>query len=59
MGIPDDETLTAVVALGKAAGAAAKPPRKPVGGVLKVFSNLGALPVTPPNGQIYGIISLQ
>ena len=36
MGIPDDETLTAVIALGKAAGAAAKPPRKPVGEVMKV-----------------------
>ena len=36
MSIPDDETLTAVVALGKAAGTAAKPPRKPVGEVVKV-----------------------
>ena len=36
MGIPGDETLTAVIALGKAAGAVAKPPRKPVGAVLKV-----------------------
>ena len=36
MGIPDDETLTAVIALGKATGAAAKPPRKPVGEVLKL-----------------------
>lgn len=37
MGIPDDETLTAVIALGKAAGAAAKPMRKPVGEVVKVL----------------------
>lgn len=36
MGIPDDETLTAVIALGKAAGDVAKPPRKPIGEVLKV-----------------------
>ena len=36
MGIPDDETLTAVIALGKAAGTAAKLPRKPVGEVLKI-----------------------
>ena len=36
MGIPDDETLTAVIALGKVAGAAAKPLRKPVGEVVKV-----------------------
>ena len=36
LGIPDDEVVTSVIALGKAAGAAAKPPRKPVGGVLKV-----------------------
>ena len=36
MGIPDDETLTAVIALGKAAGTAAKPPRKPLGEVVKV-----------------------
>ena len=36
MGIPGDETLTAVIALGKAAGAVAKPPRKPVREVLKV-----------------------
>ena len=36
MGIPDDETLTAVIALGKAAGAVAKLPRKPVGEVVKV-----------------------
>ena len=36
MGIPDDETLTAVIALGKAAGAVAKPSRKPVGEVMKV-----------------------
>ena len=37
MGIPDDETLTAVIALGKAAGTATKPPRKPVGEVVKVL----------------------
>ena len=37
MGIPDDEMLTAVIALGKAAGTAAKPPRKPVGEVVKVL----------------------
>ena len=37
MGIPDDETLTAVIALGKAAGTAAKPMRKPIGEVLKVL----------------------
>ena len=52
MGIPDDETLTAVIALGKAAEAAAKPHccshfatqsslrsadiRKPVGEVVKI-----------------------
>ena len=36
MGIPDDETLTTVIALGKAAEAAAKPMRKPVREVLKV-----------------------
>ena len=36
MGIPDDEALTAVIALGKAAGTAAKPPRKPLGEVVKV-----------------------
>ena len=36
MGIPADETLTAVIALGKAEVAAAKPPRKPVGEVVKV-----------------------
>ena len=36
MGIPDDETQTAVIALGKAAGTAAKPPRKPLGEVVKV-----------------------
>ena len=37
MGIPEDETLTAVIALGKAAGAVAKPPRKPAGEVLKTL----------------------
>ena len=36
MGIPDDEVVTSVIALGKAAGAAAKPPRKPLGEVVKV-----------------------
>ena len=36
MGIPDDEVVTAVIALGKAAGTAAKPPRKPLGEVVKV-----------------------
>lgn len=36
MGIPGDETLTAVIALGKAAEAAVKPMRKPVREVLKV-----------------------
>ena len=36
MGIPDDEVVTAVIALGKAAGAVAKPPRKAVGAVLKI-----------------------
>ena len=34
--IPDDETLTAVIAVGKSAQPAAKPPRKPVADVLKV-----------------------
>ena len=36
MGIPDDEMLTAVIAIGKAAVAMAKPPRKSVGEVVKV-----------------------
>ena len=36
MGIPEDEVVTSVIALGKAAQTAAKPPRKPVGEVLKV-----------------------
>ena len=36
MGIPEDEAVTSVIALGKAAQAAAKPPRKPIGEVLKV-----------------------
>lgn len=36
MGIPEDEVVTSVIALGKAAQAAAKPPRKPVGEVLKI-----------------------
>ena len=36
MDIPDDEVVMSVIALGKVAGAAAKPPRKPVGEVVKV-----------------------
>ena len=36
MGIPDDEALTAIIALGKAEGTAAKPLRKPVSEVVKV-----------------------
>ena len=36
MGIPGDETLTAVIALGKSTQSAAKPPRKPVSEVLGV-----------------------
>ena len=36
MGIPQDEVVTSVIALGKAAQSAAKPSRKPVGDVLKV-----------------------
>ena len=36
MGMPEDEVVTSVIALGKAAQSAAKPPRKPVGEVLKV-----------------------
>ena len=36
MDIADDEVVTAVIALGKAAGAVAKPPRKAVGAVLKI-----------------------
>ena len=35
--IPEDEVVTAVIALGKAAQSAAKPPRKSVGEVLKAF----------------------
>ena len=35
LGIPGDETLTAVIALGKAASSVGKPPRKPVAEVLK------------------------
>ena len=35
-GIPDDEVVTSVIALGRAAGTAAKPPRKPVGEVVRV-----------------------
>ncbi len=37
MGIPDDEVVMSVIAIGKAAGAVAKPPRKPVGEVVKVL----------------------
>ena len=37
LGIPDDEVVMSVIALGKAAGTAAKPLRKPVGEVLKVL----------------------
>ncbi len=36
LGIPDDEMLTSVIALGKAAVAAEKRPRKSVGEVLKI-----------------------
>ena len=36
LGISEDETVTAVIAIGKAAGAVAKPPRKPIGEVLKL-----------------------
>ena len=36
MGIPEDEVVTSVIALGKSAQPAAKPPRKPVGEVLKI-----------------------
>ena len=36
MGIPEDEVVTSVVALGKAAQSATKPPRKPVAEVLSV-----------------------
>ena len=36
LGIPEDETVTSVIALGKAAQSVTKPPRKPVGEVLKV-----------------------
>ena len=36
MGVPDDEVVTSVIALGKSAQSAAKPPRKPVGEVLGV-----------------------
>ena len=36
MGIPEDEVVTSVIALGKAAQSAAKPSRKPVGEVLKI-----------------------
>ena len=46
MGIPGDETLTAVIALGKAAGTAAKPMRKTVREVLK-FPKIYPLSLTP------------
>ena len=36
MDIPEDEVVTSVIALGKAAQSAAKPSRKPIGDVLKV-----------------------
>ena len=36
MDIPEDETVTSVIALGKSAQSVAKPPRKPVGEVLKI-----------------------
>ena len=36
LNIPDDEIVTSVIALGKAAVPAGKPPRKPVGDVLKI-----------------------
>ena len=36
MGIPEDEVVTSVIALGKSAQPAAKPPRKPVSEVLKI-----------------------
>ena len=36
MGFPEDEVVTSVIALGKAAQSAAKPPRKPVSEVLGV-----------------------
>ena len=36
MGIPEDEVVTSVIALGKAAQSAGKPSRKPIGDVLKV-----------------------
>ena len=36
MDIPEDEVVTSVIALGKAAQSAAKPPRKPVGEILKI-----------------------
>ena len=36
LGIPEDEVVTSVIALGKATQSAAKPLRKPVGEVLKV-----------------------
>ena len=34
--IPEDETVTSVIALGKSAQSTAKPPRKPVGEVLRI-----------------------
>ena len=36
MDIPEDETVTSVIALGKSTQSGAKPPRKPVGEVLKI-----------------------
>ena len=36
LNIPEDEIVTSVIALGKAAGSTGKPPRKPVGDVLKI-----------------------
>ena len=36
MDIPEDEVVTSVIALGKASSSSAKPPRKPVGEVLKI-----------------------
>ena len=36
MGIPEDEVVTSVISLGKAAGMVGKPPRKPVDEVLKI-----------------------
>ena len=41
MGIPDNEVVTSVIALVKAEGAAANPPRKPVGEVVTVSREEG------------------